>query len=734
MARPKKVAPKKVPAKKTPATKLDISTPSIMVAYVPSPVKEFTSNKGRSRTPSLMWETPEWDLAECGRIVDVESLVRRAFRVKKNLFLKEGYEFTGPNPERSLYIKKRLLQIEHASRIPFPVLLDKTIASLIRCSNAFWIKVRKYSASGGKLRIVNKKELEPVAAYFLAPPETIRIKRDEYGRIVKYRQEVYGKEPVDFAPENVVHFYLDRREGFAVGTPSLVPVKDDIRALRRIEENVELLVHQHLFPLFHYKVGTPEKPAGMLPNGQDEIRAVEVKMAQMPADGFWVTPERHEIKAVDATGSPVQIKEVLEYLKQRIYTGLGVSAVDMGEGNTASRSTAMTLSRNLIDDTKADQRIFGAQFYFEIIQELLLESAYDPASILAEENRVYLKFKEIDLEARQAKENHLTDMALKNMITVDEARIDMGRQPFQGEGWPTGTSKKQMFAKGDGDFARTYYGLFDRDKIILQSLDEPGTEASQAEAKSRTTANATKASSSAGGNAVSNKNKPTNQHGTRSSTKLNKDALVFPNNRLGRIYYSQTPFFDYFDIVRQELVGRIRINGFEPNILKYTLSAAINEGSLRLVAFCKQAYRLGLEETDTSVTAVNTTRADTIINDHVMYYARKFEKDIFNQLEINLVKDKEFKVMDSTIASLIFDAFEYRVRLIDFAEAMRAYNYGLASGYRIANATEIYSEPTSDSACDLCKNRPLKLYQQDAIIYEELAPRHAGCSCLMRKK
>ena len=54
---------------------------------VGSPVKVYTPNIGK-RTPPAMWEVPIWDLGECARIADTESYVRRAFKIKKNLFLK----------------------------------------------------------------------------------------------------------------------------------------------------------------------------------------------------------------------------------------------------------------------------------------------------------------------------------------------------------------------------------------------------------------------------------------------------------------------------------------------------------------------------------------------------------------------------------------------------------------------------------------------------------------------
>jgi len=514
---------------------------AIIPAVIPSPVKVFTSNIGRGRPPTLRWEGAEWDLIECERVLDTEAYFRRATRVKKNLFLKEGWGFTGANPERIQYIKRRLLQMEFATKVPFPVLLSQTVSSLIRLSNAFWIKVRKESASGGKIRLdQDGKKLNPVAGYFLAPAHSIRFKRDEFGRITEYAQEISGKEGITFKPEDVIHWYFDKREGFGIGTPTVVPVIDDIRALRRIEENLELLVYQHLFPLFHYQVGTPEAPAAMYSDGMSEIDVVKLNVATMPSDGCWVTPERHKITPLQASSSPVAVDKVIEHFKQRIFTGLGVSPIDMGEGGTASRSTAQTLSRNLIDDTKADQREFGALFYSYVIQELLLESTFPEENILDEENKVFLSFNEIDLESRISKDNHYVDMFLKNAVTHDELRKEIGKEPFTGKGW---------YSTGDGDFIRTNYGLIERDKIILQSIDEPGT--SEAKAMTASSANAAKMkvigpSASGGEGAIENKLRPANQHGNRPAPKLNKDTRE--QNRIPAldIIYKQLPFEEIF--------------------------------------------------------------------------------------------------------------------------------------------------------------------------------------------
>lgn len=423
---------------------------------VPSPVKVYSDNIGRKRAPSLVWEPPEWDLAECSRIANTESYVRRAFAAKEALFKKEGYRFVSKTPQRASYIKERMKQMERAGGMPFDLLMSKTIGSLVWLNNAFWVKKRDYRASGGKKRKKGGRTLSPVAAYFFLPAETVRFKRDEYGKVKKYQQKIGYKEPVEFPPEDVVHFYFDRQEGFSVGTPKIVPVKDDIRALRRIEENVELLVYQHLFPTFHYQVGTENAPARTLPDGRDEVEVVRQELEQMPSDGCWVTPERHEIDVLGAEGEALKVENVIKHFKERIFTGLGVSPVDMGESGTSNRSTAQTLSMNLINQIKAEQGEFAQFLNAYVINDLLEESTFPEGSLFDEGNRVSVEFKEIDQERRVALENHLSQMYLQHYYTHDQMRIAGGEEPWTEEDWDS-----------------SYWEQMDKPIKLMQSLDEP---------------------------------------------------------------------------------------------------------------------------------------------------------------------------------------------------------------------------------------------------------------------
>jgi hypothetical protein len=689
----------------------------IVPRHIPSPVKAYSVNIGRGRVASAQWEAPEWDLAECGRILDTESIVRRAFRNKKNLFTKEGYEFVGSKPERVQYVKRRFKQFEIATQIPTTVLMSTTFWSLIRTHNAFWAKVRNVNASGGAVRKTpDGKTLNPVAGYFPMASETIRFKRDEFGKLLKYRQEVPGKEPVEFAPEDVVHFYFEKREGFSVGTPSLVSVKDDIRALRRIEENVELLVYQHLFPLFHYQVGTEKEPAKTTANGLDEVQVVQAKIAQMPSDGCWVTPERHKITPLNTTGAPIAVDKVIEHYKQRIITGLGNSTVDMGEGNTANRSTADTMSRNLIDDTKGDQKDFAGLFEALVIRELLLESTFDDNDIFDEENQVFLQFKEIDFEARQARENHLADLYLKNAITHDELRVGMGYEPFTGTGWIT---------TGDGEFARTNYGLIERDRILLQSIDEPGTPESKSKYNTE---------SPSGGKSISNKNAPQNQYGIRPSAKINKDIRdsfehggISSSPSMDVIFKQKPPVTTLYNTLASDINMHLKVRNSSINEIQLLVDIAFSEAKQNLTTAAQRAYRIGLSDADSAIWNTSSINADQTIQLHVSKYVDKLHDDVLRHLKRSIINSQAIVALNAVLATTVMDALRFRARLIDNMEIMRAYNYGKILGYKANGFNELITVRNSDSDCEKCNT--LKYTDTDAIIYSEILPLHPGCMC-----
>src|SRR3990167_24537 len=295
---------------------VDISNPRTVsikkIPVVSSPVFSYTRKTVGSYTSlnaDSEFEGSEYNLAEIGRAEDVESFLMLGNLEKSGLMFKAGWDLTSKNRESIQYIQKRFSQIERASRTPFDILLIETGADLIRYSGSFWVKVRNEEASGGLIRkTASGKMLKPVAAYFKVSPETMFVKRKENGQPLKYRQKMPNGQYKDFQPEDVIHFFFNRKGHFFSGTPLSVPSLDDIRGLRRIEQNIEILIHQHLFPLYHYKVGSKEIPPEIYQDGTDEVDLVRNRMQELPSEGGLVTSFNHEIELIGAEGAALKVE------------------------------------------------------------------------------------------------------------------------------------------------------------------------------------------------------------------------------------------------------------------------------------------------------------------------------------------------------------------------------------------------------------------------------------------
>lgn len=490
-------------------------------------VKTISNNKGKiskikdpveSYGYRRLFTSPEYDLAQISMIEDGESYVRQAFQKMTSLMFKEGEVFTGKNQQTIDYIKSRIRQIEFASGVPWRHLLKITGKELISKSNFFWVKVRSKNKSGGD-KGANRKL--PVAAYFPMGAENVRVKKNKDGKIIKYRQEMPDGRWKEFSPEDVIHFKTDVKPGFTFGTPRIVPVIPDIQALRRLEENVEILFYQTLFPIFQYTVGTDNKPAGAitLPDGQviDEVEYIRQQIATMPTEGGIVTPERHKIEYIGANGQIPNYQNVLAYFKQRVLAGLGISSVDIGEGDTANRATADSLSKALIDSVKHYQEVFEHIINHQVIADLLLEMDTE-LDVLHEDNYVAMKFKEIDIEEQMKKNVNAQLMFNADIWDINEAREVTGKQPLRED------QEELMFTE------RQTMRVLDAEAEHGKDLAKIGA-AQQAGSSSNAKANTNK--SKAAANTARNKNSPTNQRGTNTGPqKSRQDRWIRNEERI----------------------------------------------------------------------------------------------------------------------------------------------------------------------------------------------------------
>lgn len=710
------------------------------------------------------FQKSEYDLGEVAKVMDIEAYVRQAFNKHTELCLKEGYQIKSRNGEATRYIKKRIREIGEASGRNFDSLLRGIIANIVAFSNCFIVKVRSSEYSSGQTRLdYNGKKIDPVAAYFILDPTSMQIMRDPHGKIMRYRQHIPGVgEMPEFKPNDIIHIFYDRKEGFAFGTPYVVPALDDIRSLRRMEENIEMLMLSHLYPLYQYIVGTEDHPAEIYEDGTTEVDIVKEQIENMPTEGSIVTPERHKINVLGAEGKAIAADVYLRHFELRVLAGLGISEIALGRGGTSNRATAATIDKGMQDRCKDFQDVVESFVNEYVMKELLLEGGIQIDD--EESNMVVLKFNEIDIDSQIKMENHSVFKYEHDAITESETRELLGKDPITEE------------QRGDMFFERVT-----KPKALIMSVDEPYTmeakgaliqKVSKEEKKKRETLE---------------REQPSNQHGRKlAKTKEKKDQLLSESvdtiikvskvnmdvsdsvdksdlkndtftykTRLTEKLNSDFKYYwditkdDVFDYIKQVYIEENRnLRDFTPEKLKMILFLTKDSIVRKSEPCVFQAFKDGVDRAiiDSGCTKdrlkIDPASKYQYLKDRIEHYTTGLLSDLGTQLikEINpefsgseKYREKRENIIP-TIAG-VFDALEYRLRFTAHTEIMKSYNFGYALAMRDFGYKEIYIN-VNDNHCSKCSdmsNKPLSL---EYFSFEDVAPIHPMCNCTytMRKK
>jgi len=366
--------------------------------------------------------------------VDTDSYVKQAMTKYKELFWKEGWQIVGENPQAVEYLYQRIDFMEMAMKRPFLEFLIEVSDQLLKFANAFVVKARGDLTGYFPSNISPINASDTLVGYYLIPTEQVRILRDRFNKPKSYQQQT---DPLTYAPtekdpvwaaDRVIHLHFDKKPGRAFGTPFLSNVLDDVVALRQMEEDIQNLVHRELFPLYKYRIGTPEQPAE-----PDEILKAAAEIESMRTEGGLILPHRHDIDIVGSNNKALDASAYIDHFKERVAVGLGVAPHHLGMMmNGGNRSVTERLDTALYDKVKQYQKIFAEIVRVHIFNELLLEGGFDPIATPYSDgtsDRCYFKFNEIDVDTQVKKETHVIQKYVNSVITLSEARTQLGVDP-----------------------------------------------------------------------------------------------------------------------------------------------------------------------------------------------------------------------------------------------------------------------------------------------------------------
>ena len=538
------------------------------------------------------FESPDFSFEDIQNGYNTDSYIRQGVDKYVDQIFKEGYSFYGTDTNAVEYLKLRLSYIAEASNTPTSQLLMDIAEDIVKYGNCMVVKARSNdpNALPQGANVTGLYGKDPVAGYFCANPVNMKCKRDDFGTVTSWQQET-DKGKQEFNPEDVVHFYYKREKGNAYGTSFLIPVLDDVRALRQAEENVLKMMYRNIYPFYHVAVGTEEQTGTT-----KEVEEVKDAIDGMDVEGGLVTTERVKITPI-ASDKVIDAEPYLKYLEARVFSGMGIPAIMFGRGNTSNRSTGDNMTSEMADRIRAMCRTIEMFFNSFIIKELLMEGGYDP--VLNPDQAVEFRFNDNDIDVMIKKQVHAIYKYEHNAITEDEMRDELGMDPIP-----------------DGDREKLFVELITRETLKIQA------ELSVQTNKSTSTENGTSETN----------NKQKNQGGKSPGNTGNKKASKSQNS------------------ISPHSIGLIKdsIDNMENSIDNYIEQCFDTNTQIIQSEFIKRVVNCNKE-----ILCIVSKDSSKLITDDISANLIKLSTNLLNQLHTDMIGMNTFTNTKASVVDII---------------------------------------------------------------------------------
>lgn len=419
-------------------------------------VHNYNTIKGKvyHDPPEIFFDIPEVYL--------YDSIVRRAVDLVVTFATINSFRLESRSAKYLKVINTEIKDIFNNSDTTLNLIIKNILYDLVLYSNTFIHKIRDNSE---KLVEINGKKVGRIIGLEVLSPLNIGMVTEKDGSISTYYLLYKQKRVKNIPIEDIVHIVMGPTHSSLWAFPHLVPVIDDLQILRRVEEDIYTLIFQHIVPLYHlsYKSELLDEE-----DVQPQINEMYSKIEDKLSQGALITTDRWTVEVPDRGQARIaDITKYLEYFKQRVYVGLGISAISFGESQSANRATGNIVSKNIVNMAKTYMNTLKIYFDNFILRELQIQNKIEITK-LSDPESVELYVPEIDVEWKQSIENHGLLLFQGNAITSAELRKDyLGKLPLTNtEIWDTYAYK----------FTLPGQALLSRDETIqsyLQSQQMP---------------------------------------------------------------------------------------------------------------------------------------------------------------------------------------------------------------------------------------------------------------------
>jgi hypothetical protein len=199
------------------------------------------------------------------------------------------------------------------------------------------------------------------------------------------------------------------------------------------------VIEDNRFSIVVYKVGTKEAPGK-----EEDINEVKRYLEYNESDSTIVIPFNHEVKVLNISGMK-EIKEYMDYYRNKFLNEVGISGIGLGEGGSANRATAEEANLVTYDLVSSMQKTFAEQFKVGFLYEFIYDSNSYKIEKMDDKSLPEIIFPEPNIDLNIKKENHEVFKFEHNVQTEKETRQHIGLENLKD------SERNNMFYKLHGE-------------------------------------------------------------------------------------------------------------------------------------------------------------------------------------------------------------------------------------------------------------------------------------------
>lgn len=260
-------------------------------------------------------------------------------------------------------------------------------------------------------RIAKLVQIDPKTFDYIRIEGSTFIDRKRDGTIKGYVQKIVGQEDKFFKPNDVIilKFYVLGEE--CLGLPPLEPVYKSAWIKLNLEEALGEAVYRHGYPIYWYKLGSPEAMAKGFEVTPDKIKEAKDYLKDLSTASELILPWWIEPGRVEARSQIGDISDFLQFLSAEIMAGLEVPKVY----GTTTVEVGTNVAQETLDFEKTIRTLQ------EIIGEQLEEQLF---SQYRKKNKMEfpypkLNFTEYSEQTKMFKARRLSLYSKYHMVTPD---------------------------------------------------------------------------------------------------------------------------------------------------------------------------------------------------------------------------------------------------------------------------------------------------------------------------